>query len=104
MAVATRPSVCAGCGQPVAAGDAFCPVCGTRLVPDRPMPVRVGPADTERAARSTNGWLLAALVVTALVLAVAGLVGAWIGAQVAEVDPGGAAGDGDAAAAESMDA
>lgn len=106
MAVATKPTrsgPCLGCGEMVAPEAGFCPVCGTRQDPDRPMPLQDLPEQTERLARSTNAWLLASLVALGLVLLAAGIVGGWIGAALNDGD-GGTAAEGDAAAAESMDA
>lgn len=106
MAVATKPTrsgPCLGCGEMVAPEAGFCPVCGTRQDPDRPMPVLTSPAETERLARSTNAWLLAAIVALGLLVLAVGIVGGWIGASLNGEEEGGDAG-GDAAAAESMDA
>lgn len=100
---ATRSGPCLGCGEMVAADAGFCPVCGTRQDPDRPMPVQSSPVETERLARSANAWLLAALVAVGLLVLTVGIVGGWIGASFNNGDGGGDTG-GDAAAAESMDA
>lgn len=93
-------STCLGCGEVVSADAAFCPTCGTRLIADRPMPVTTSVAELEQLERSTNAWILAALLVGAVLLVVAGLVA---GALVEIVRDGGD-GDDTVDAATTMDA
>ena len=104
MAVAmtrTSTSPCRGCGKLVDGDAAFCSVCGTRQIPDRPMPVRVTPGETERLARSTNAWMLAVLAAMAMLLVGVGMVAGTVSATMT----GDVSGDGaDADAAETMDA
>lgn len=93
MTVAGKTTVagtCLGCGELVAADAGFCPACGTRQVPDRPMPVTVMQDETERLGRSATAWLVAALVAGAvLLLAVGMLVGRLAATLTAEGDDGG---------------
>jgi hypothetical protein len=85
MAVAmtrTSTSPCFGCGKLVDGDAAFCPVCGTRQIPDRPMPVRATPGETEGLARSTNAWMLAALAAMAMLLLAVGMVAGTVSATM----------------------
>jgi hypothetical protein len=104
MAVAMTPtstSPCLGCGRLVDGDAAFCPVCGTRQIPDRPAPVTDMPGETERLARSTNAWMLAALAAMAMLLVAVGMVASTVSATMTgDVSDDGA----DADAAETMDA
>jgi hypothetical protein len=102
MAVAvtqTPTSPCLGCGEMVDGDSGFCPDCGTRQIPDRPMPVRATPGETERLARSTNAWILTALAAMAALLLAGGIVAGRVSATMS-----GDGGDADADAAETMDA
>jgi hypothetical protein len=102
MAVAMRPtpiSSCLGCGELVDGDAAFCPVCGTRQIPDQPMATtRV---ETERLARSTNAWILAGLAAGALMLVAVGMVTGMVSATMDGLAGGD---DADVEAAETMDA
>jgi hypothetical protein len=103
MAVATRRSPttpCVGCGELVDGDAAFCPVCGTGQIPDRPAPVTDTPGETERLARSTNAWILAALAAVAMLLVAVGMVACTVRATMT----GDVGDDDDADAAETMDA
>jgi hypothetical protein len=85
MAVAMKPTVagtCLGCGELVTPDEAFCPACGTRQAPDRPMPVTGMVDEAERLGRSTNAWFVAALVVGAVLLLVAGTLMGRLGATM----------------------
>jgi hypothetical protein len=85
MAVAMKPTVagtCLGCGELVTPDEAFCPACGTRQAPDRPMPVTGMVDEAERLGRSTNAWFVAALVVGAVLLLVAGTLVGRLGATM----------------------
>jgi hypothetical protein len=108
MAVATTPtstSPCLGCGRLVDVDDAFCPVCGTRQIPDRPLPVMDTPGETERLARSTNAYILGALAVVAVLLIAAGMLAGRLSATMPDDATDDAPGDdADAEAAETMDA
>lgn len=101
----TEAGPCLGCGELVPVEAAFCPRCGTRQVADRPMPVTVDPEETRALERSTNVWLLAAVVAAALLLLGAGIVVGGLAASTGDGD-GGADGDdsGDGPTAEAMDA
>ncbi len=102
MAVAmtrTPTSPCLGCGELVDGDAGFCPDCGTRQIPDRPMPVRATPAETERLARSTNAWILTALAAMAALLLAGGIVAGRVSATVTGDADGD---DADAGAAETM--
>jgi hypothetical protein len=105
MAVAvhsTEARACLGCGELVEADVAFCSTCGTRQIPDRPMPVTASTAEADRLERSTHTWLLLALVVGAVLLLVVGLM---VGGLMATTrDDDGAGGGGTADAADTMDA
>lgn len=104
MAVAmmrTPTSPCLGCGELVDGEAGFCPVCGTRQIPDRPMPVRATPNETERLARSTNALILAALAGIAVLLLAVGIVAGRVSATMSGDGDGGD--DADADAAETMD-
>ncbi len=104
MAVAvtqTPTSPCLGCGEMVDGDSGFCPDCGTRQIPDRPMPVRATPGETERLARSTNAWILTALAAMAALLLAGGIVAGRVSATMSGDGDGG---DADADAAETMDA
>jgi len=87
MTTAMEPAAgwCLGCGTRVTVEEVFCPMCGTRQVPDRPMPVDRG-EDAERLVRSTNAWLLAAIVTGTVLLLVAAILAGWFGAAVSEDD------------------
>lgn len=97
----TEAGPCLGCGELVPVEAAFCPTCGTRHVADRPMPVTVDPEETRALERSTNVWLLAAVVAVALLLLGAGIV---VGGLVASTGDGGGAASADGSTAEAMDA
>lgn len=102
MAVALKPTVggaCLGCGELVAPDAHFCPACGTRQVPDRPMPVAVTPDETERLGRSANAWLVAAFVAGAALLLAVGMLVGRLGATMTGGGDGGDGGD----AADTMD-
>lgn len=88
METATRPVAgwCLGCGGSVTADEAFCPACGTRQVPDRPMPVDRIDEQAERLARSANAWLLAAFVAAALLVFVTAVLAGWFTAEVSDDD------------------
>lgn len=100
----TEAGPCLGCGELVPVEAAFCPTCGTRQVADRPMPVTVDPEETRALERSTNVWLLAAVVAVALLLLGAGILVGGLAASTG--DGGGADGDdsADGPTAEAMDA
>ncbi len=103
MAVGTeqRAGWCLGCGRQVTTDDAFCPACGTRQVPDRPMPTVEVDGETERLARSATAWLVVAFVAATVLLLVGAVVVGWLAAALSgdghESDDG-------SGAAESMDA
>jgi hypothetical protein len=71
---AALAGTCLGCGEQVPAESAFCPRCGTRQDPDRPMPEDVPPGETERLRHSANAWLVTAMVVGAVVLFLLGVL------------------------------
>lgn len=99
----TGAGMCQGCGELIPDNAAFCPVCGTRQVPDRRMPGDRAPVEdfeTELLGRSANAWLLASVVAGALLFLAVGIVGGWIGAHLIGGD---GSGDADSGAAESMD-
>jgi RNA polymerase subunit RPABC4/transcription elongation factor Spt4 len=103
MAVAIRRSLtglCVGCGKLVDGDAVFCPVCGTRQIPDRRTPVTATPGETEQLARSTNAWILAALAATAMLIVAVGMVAGTMSAT----RTGDVGDDDDADAAETMDA
>jgi hypothetical protein len=102
MTTAMEPAAgwCLGCGTRVTVEEAFCPTCGTRQVPDRPMPVDGLGEDSERLARSTNAWLLAAIVIGTVLLLVAAILAGWFGAAVSEDDDADRIGRGAAASVE----
>lgn len=88
MATAMEPVAgwCLGCGARVTVEEAFCPTCGTRQVPDRPMPVDRAGEHTERLARSANAWLLMAIITGVVLLLLAAVLAGWIGASVSDDD------------------
>jgi hypothetical protein len=98
----TLAGPCLGCGELLEPDATFCPECGTRQAPDRPMPVRATPADTDRLARSTNMWIVSALVAVALLLVAVGMLAGTMSATVAGDER--APGDGGEGAAATMDA
>jgi hypothetical protein len=98
----TLATPCLGCGELLEPDATFCPECGTRHLPDRPMPVRGTPADTDRLARSTNLWIVAALGAVALLLVAVGMLAGTMSATMASDD--GVSGDGGEDAAATMDA
>lgn len=89
-----------GCGELVVAEARFCPHCGTRQIPDRPMPVNVLHEETEQLGRSATGWMLAVLVAAGLFLLAAGVVVGRLAASADDSDGGAVEGD----AADRMDA
>jgi hypothetical protein len=100
MAVAMNPTAsgrCLGCGELVTVDASFCPACGTRQIPDRPMPASVVPEETERLGRSANAWLLAALLAGAMLFLAVGILVGRLGATVTRD------GDGSGDAADTMD-
>ena len=99
----TEAGPCLGCGELVPADAAFCPTCGTRQVADRPMPVAVDPEQSRALERSTNVWLLVAVLAAALLLLGVGIV---VGGLVASTgdDGDGSGGSADGPTAEAMDA
>src|SRR5687767_9651968 len=97
----TLAGPCLGCGELLDSDAMFCPACGTRQDPDRPMPVRATPADTERLARSTKTWILALLAAGAVMLVAVGMMAGTMSATMAGDD--GASGAADSAAT-TMDA
>ncbi|HEX6569656.1 MAG TPA: zinc ribbon domain-containing protein [Acidimicrobiales bacterium] len=104
MTVAAKPTVagaCLGCGKLVAADAAFCPVCGTRQVPDRPMPVTVPFDETERLGHSANWWLVAAFLAAGALFLAIGILGAVVGTAIDSEGGDGSGSDG--SAADTMD-
>lgn len=100
MATTLQPAAvtCQGCGDAVDLDAHFCPHCGTRQVPDRPMPVDRRVGEPQRLGRSVLLWMALGLVAAAVLLVTVGIL---LGRLATSAGEGG---DGDGSAAEAMDA
>lgn len=102
MATTLQPAAvtCQGCGEVVDLDAHFCPHCGTRQVPDRPMPVDRRVGEPQRLGRSVLLWMALGLVAAAVLLVTVGILLGRLGMSAGEDGDG----DADGSAADALDA